>query len=88
MVRIIFLGWGSICPRGRMAKAPSIVTGRIGTSSSEAMTNAPFLKRVISPVRVRLPSGKIKIELPVASTRFASEMVLAMEEGFVSSTKM
>ena len=60
----------------------------MGTSSSDAMTKAPFLKRVIRPFSVRLPSGKMKIELPVASTFLASCIVWAIEETLVSSTKM
>ena len=41
-----------------------IATGTIGACPLIAMMNPPFLKGKSSPVRLRVPSGKIRNEFP------------------------
>ena len=48
------------------SRAPVIATGTIGACALSAMMKPPFLNGSSSPVRLRVPSGKIRNELPVA----------------------
>src|SRR5687768_8783092 len=49
------------------ALAPLMATGTTGTCASIAITNPPFLNGSRSPVRLRVPSGKMRNELPARS---------------------
>ena len=46
------------------SRAPLMATGTIGACALSAMTKPPFLNGSSSPVRLRVPSGKIRNELP------------------------
>ena len=49
------------------ARPPWTATGMIGACASIAMMNPPFLNGRSWPVRLRVPSGKIRKELPARS---------------------
>ena len=49
------------------ARPPLIATGTTGACASIAMMKPPFLNGRRSPVRLRVPSGKIRNELPALS---------------------
>ena len=49
------------------ARPPATATGTTGTWAWIAMMNPPFLKGSSAPVRLRVPSGKIRKELPARS---------------------
>ena len=56
----------------RMAfRVPVIATGTIGACPFSAMMNPPFLNGNRAPVRLRVPSGKIRNELPARSASAA-----------------
>ena len=47
--------------------APVIATGTMGTWALSAMMKPPFLNGSRAPVRLRVPSGKMRNELPAPS---------------------
>ena len=60
---------------GRISLVPLMVTGRIGRFRSKANQKAPFLNGSISCVLLRVPSGKISMEVPSLIFDFAKLMV-------------
>ncbi len=53
------------------ARPPETATGTIGACALIAMTKPPFLNGSSSPVRLRVPSGKMRNELPARSASAA-----------------
>ena len=56
-------------PRRMAARPPWMATGTIGAPALIAMMKPPFLNGSISSVSLRVPSGKIRNELPARSDR-------------------
>ena len=55
------------CPFRIASRAPLMATGTTGACAFSAMMKPPFLNGNRAPVRLRVPSGKIRNELPSRS---------------------
>ena len=53
-----------LLPRRMASAPPEMATGTIGACAFSAIRKPPFLNGSISPVLLRVPSGKIRNELP------------------------
>ena len=62
------------------SKLPLMVRGTIGSPISLASMNDPRLNVPILPVRVRVPSGNMIIDIPPRSVSLACATALAMPE--------
>ena len=62
----ILTGRTMALPRRIASRPPVTATGRIGACALMAMMKPPFLKGKSSSVRLRVPSGKMRNELPCA----------------------
>src|SRR6185436_617457 len=58
------VGQMSALPFLMACRPPVTATGTMGACAFRAMTNPPFLNGRSSPVRLRVPSGKMKNEYP------------------------
>ena len=54
----------TILPRFKATLEPETATGTTGTCAWMAITKPPFLNGSMSPVRLRVPSGKMMNERP------------------------
>jgi hypothetical protein len=71
----------------RIASSPPVTaTGTIGAWALMAITNPPFLNGSSSPVRLRVPSGKMKNEVPSARVRAARSTAGQLWSRFARST--
>ena len=68
------------------SRAPVIATGTTGACPLIAMMNPPFLNGNSSPVRLRVPSGKIRNELPSRSASAARSIAGRLCSGLPRSS--
>ena len=67
-------GWIQGLPFRIASRAPLMATGTIGAWALSAITKPPFLNGSSCPVRLRVPSGKIRKELPSRKAAAARSM--------------
>ena len=68
------------------SRAPVMATGTTGACALSAMMKPPFLNGSSSPVRLRVPSGKIRNELPSRSASAARSIAGRLCSGLPRSS--